>query len=178
MNNRKALMAAFFSVPLLITACSSDGNNPPAEYEEPLRASAESCEFLAEGNPGHGMVQAQIEVGSGYDADAISGAGAAGPAQLMPHTMNVFGVDGDGDGEIDPHNIDDAVATLARINCENAEALTQYKEQGRVTGDLRDLVIAAYFAGLNPVDASGGELLDNPVVAEEIQAVRAAMDAN
>lgn len=42
---------------------------------------------------------------------------ALGPMQLLPGTFSAWGVDGEPDGILDPHDIDDAVATAAGYLC-------------------------------------------------------------
>ncbi|EFG46842.1 hypothetical protein HMPREF0183_1841 [Brevibacterium mcbrellneri ATCC 49030] len=49
---------------------------------------------------------------------------AVGPMQFIPTTWNQFAVDGNGDGEKDPHNIDDAAASAAAFLCANNRNLT------------------------------------------------------
>lgn len=57
------------------------------------------------------------------DGEAIphigSSAGAQGPMQFMPGTWPGYGVDGNGDGKIDPHNIFDAAIAAMRLLCSN-----------------------------------------------------------
>ena len=42
---------------------------------------------------------------------------AVGPMQFIPGTWAAFGVDGDGDGRVDPQNVYDAAASAARYLC-------------------------------------------------------------
>ena len=56
----------------------------------------------------------QVETGaSGSDHTAISGAGATGPMQFLPSTWRRHGVDGNGDGVADIHNVEDAIFSAA-----------------------------------------------------------------
>jgi membrane-bound lytic murein transglycosylase B len=58
---------------------------------------------------------AQIAYGLKMDPIDIMGSfsGAMGPAQFIPSTFLVYGVDGDGDGIRDPFNMEDAKASIA-----------------------------------------------------------------
>lgn len=49
---------------------------------------------------------------------------AVGPMQFIPTTWEQYAQDGNGDGEADPHHIDDAVLTAAVYLCERGETLT------------------------------------------------------
>jgi hypothetical protein len=54
--------------------------------------------------------------GQAAQAGVLSGAnhrGASGPAQFLAGTWERFGVDGDGDGDLDPHDPADAIAAMA-----------------------------------------------------------------
>lgn len=49
---------------------------------------------------------------------------AVGPMQFLPPTFAAWAVDGDNDGDVDPHDIDDAVATAAALLCGSAGQVT------------------------------------------------------
>ena len=49
---------------------------------------------------------------------------ALGPMQFLPGTFEAWAVDGDGDGVLDPHDIEDAVAAAAAYLCGPARAIT------------------------------------------------------
>ncbi len=76
-----------------------------------------------------GLMRAVVEVESGNHAHRISAAGAMGPAQLMPATAALLGVD-------DPFDPAQSIDAGARYLAQ------QFKRTGRV-----DLAVAAYNAG-------------------------------
>lgn len=49
---------------------------------------------------------------------------AVGPMQFLPGTFEAWAVDGDADGRLDPHDVDDAVATAAAYLCGSAGEIT------------------------------------------------------
>lgn len=168
-------IALIFALGTLTHKDSTDPT-PPTEYQSAIDKAQNTCPFLGEGFPGDNLLAAQLYVYSGYNADALSHAGAAGPAQLMPSMMELNGVDGNGDGVIDAHQIDDAVATLAVIDCEHAEQIRMYLDEGLIEGDFLDLTIASVYAGLGTIQASGGAMLQtNQAIREDVAAVREAM---
>lgn len=57
-----------------------------------------------------------------YDFDTAFDS-AVGPMQLLPQTLVSYGIDGNGDGVADPHNVWDAIATAAAYLCLNTPPL-------------------------------------------------------
>ena len=49
---------------------------------------------------------------------------AVGPMQFLPATWAEWGTDGDGDGTVDPHDLDDAAAAAAAYLCADGRSLT------------------------------------------------------
>lgn len=73
-----------------------------------------------------------------------------GPMQLSPATWAVVGVDGDGDGRRDPHDIDDAALAVAVLMCSGDGSLQQ--RAGRVDGVSRVNDNATFIATVLAVD--------------------------
>lgn len=73
---------------------------------------------------------------------------AVGPLQFIPETWHRYGVDASGDGVLDPHNIEDAAATSAKLLCANdrdlstpegwTEAIRAYNQSEKYVRDVRD----------------------------------------
>ena len=49
---------------------------------------------------------------------------AVGPMQFIPESWQRYGRDADGDGVIDPHQIDDAALGAANLLCDNGRDLS------------------------------------------------------
>ncbi len=99
---------------------------------------------------------------------------AVGPFQFLPASWTLFGVDGNADGVVDPHNIYDAVPAMVRHLCPSgslddvAAALFAYNRSleyvdqvlswaSRYTGELGVLPVGGYalpLAGLTETQAS------------------------
>ena len=60
-----------------------------------------------------------VETGGATTGSHRSSKGALGPMQFLPATWDAYGVDADGDGRADIHDVDDAVFTAARYLCTN-----------------------------------------------------------
>lgn len=80
---------------------------------------------------------------------------ALGPMQLLPGTFAAWAVDGDGDGILDPHDIDDAVATAANYLCGSAgeivderAALFRYNRSDRYVTEVLDYADSLAAGGL------------------------------
>ncbi|MFH5206856.1 lytic transglycosylase domain-containing protein [Antrihabitans sp. NCIMB 15449] len=85
--------------------------------------------------------------GGVQDGDSVHDR-AMGPLQFIPETWKRWGVDANGDGRVDPDNIDDAALSAARYLCarggdlKTAEgwqaALLAYNQSGAYMRDVRD----------------------------------------
>lgn len=60
-----------------------------------------------------------VESGQAIQHYKVSYAGARGPMQFLPSTFNHYAVDGDGDGQANIYDVDDAVFTAARYIAAN-----------------------------------------------------------
>jgi hypothetical protein len=98
---------------------------------------------------------------------------AAGPMQFLPPTFDRWGSDGDVDGRVDPHDIDDAAATAARYLCGDAgeigherAALRRYNASEAYAADV--LGWASRYAAAPPLlietEADAAALLGHPNV--------------
>ncbi len=67
-------------------------------------------------NFGHTTANLTDTDGGRYDGDPLYDR-AVGPMQFIPQTWATWGRDGDGDGERDPHDIDDAALSAAAYLC-------------------------------------------------------------
>lgn len=71
-----------------------------------------------------------VESGASGSTNVTSYAGAQGPMQFMPGTWRAYGVDANGDGVTDAHNVDDAVYGAANLLAAGGAA------EGNVDGAL------------------------------------------
>lgn len=102
------------------------------------------------------VIAAQIDAESGWNPSAVSHAGAQGISQFMPGTWKHAGKDGDGDGIADPFNPADAIFSQGHMMCGLISQVRILVESGVATGDLVDLALAAYNAGIGRVTSAGG----------------------
>jgi len=121
---------------------STDGVSTPGIYGIPL-----------DGTNGTAKIS-DTDVGQ-YDNDPINDR-AVGPMQFIPSTWSVVGVDGDGDGERNPQDIDDAALATAVYLCSGDEDLSTDAGQSAAVYrynhsqayvDLVKSIAAAYAAG-------------------------------
>ncbi|MFF7995068.1 NlpC/P60 family protein [Kitasatospora xanthocidica] len=103
------------------------------------------------------VIAAQIEAESGWDPNAVSpGVGAQGIAQFMPDTWKSWGQDANNNGVNSPFDPPDAIMAQGRYDCYLAEEVQKYVKAGQATGEITDLMLAAYNAGPGAVQAYHG----------------------
>lgn len=117
----------------------------PAAYQALVQKWGNLCPAL---NPA--LLAAQLYQESGFNPNARSPAKAEGIAQFIPGTWATHGVDGDGDGDRDVWDPNDAIPSAASYDCE----LAKYVKD--VPGDTSANMLAAYNAGAYAVIKYGG----------------------
>ncbi|UGQ15002.1 NlpC/P60 family protein [Yinghuangia sp. ASG 101] len=123
----------------------------PAEYRDWVSKAGQVCaEVPAQ------LLAAQFAQESGWDPDVVSPAGAQGIAQFMPETWVSWARDADGDGTTSPLDAPDAIMAGAAYDCALAAMVRGYVEKGQASGDIQDLMLAAYNAGPGAVLKYGG----------------------
>ncbi|MDT0432901.1 C40 family peptidase [Streptomyces salyersiae] len=118
----------------------------PSEYQALVEAAGSSC---PEVNPN--LIAALLTQESGFNPKAASPAGAQGIAQFMPSTWEKHGIDGNGDGERDVWDPEDAIPSAGKYLCHLAE-----EEVNNVPGNKQENMLAAYNAGGGAVRQAGG----------------------
>ncbi|MER6786427.1 bifunctional lytic transglycosylase/C40 family peptidase [Streptomyces sp. NPDC000658] len=117
----------------------------PAIYQPLVAKWGNLCPAL---NPA--LLAAQLYQESGFNPRAQSGAAAQGIAQFIPGTWATHGVDGDGDGDRDVWDPNDAIPSAASYDCQ----LASYVKT--VPGNSTHNMLAAYNAGPDAVIRYGG----------------------
>ncbi|WP_237707820.1 lytic transglycosylase domain-containing protein [Hoyosella subflava] len=135
----------------LALAAPASANTAPTEYVPWLQKSATQCSGITAS-----LLAAQIHAESDFRKNAVSRSNAQGPAQFIPSTWAIWGVDADGDGRADPFSIPDAVMSQGRFMCHLLDRTTSGVRSGQLRGDPLDLAIAAYNAGLGAITRAGG----------------------
>ena len=125
--------------------------NVPGEYQGVVLKAGSICPEITPP-----LIAAQIEAESNWNPKAGSHAGAPGMAQFMPRTWASVGRDGDGDGKADILNPQDAIYSQGVYMCSLASEVKERISAGKLKGDVAQLALAAYNAGMGAVDAAGG----------------------
>lgn len=95
-------------------APACDGTAGPPKNLIPIYIKAANQYDLGERGPQILAAINKIETDFGRLNEVTSYAGAQGWMQFMPATWDMYGTDGDGDGEADPYNPKDAITSAAR----------------------------------------------------------------
>ncbi|GAB2869409.1 transglycosylase TgdA [Streptomyces deserti] len=117
----------------------------PAAYSALVQKWGTLCPAI---NPA--LLAAQLYQESGFNPRAQSHAAAQGIAQFIPGTWATHGIDGDGDGDRDVWDPNDAIPSAASYDC----TLASYVKD--VPGNLTENMLASYNAGAYAVIKYGG----------------------
>ncbi|MEW6894542.1 transglycosylase SLT domain-containing protein [Trueperella pyogenes] len=123
----------------------------PAQYQQHVVRAGSICPEITPA-----LIAAQIDAESGWNPEAVSPVGAQGIAQFMPTTWASAGRDGDGDGNADILNPADAIFSQGHLMCANIDSARALLKAGKVTGDVVELALAGYNAGMGAVQRFGG----------------------
>ena len=123
----------------------------PDQYSAMVAAAGSQCPAAPPA-----IIAAQLNAESGFNPQAVSPVGAQGISQFMPGTWALYGRDENGDGTADPFDPADAIPAQGRYDCQLAADLTPALTAGKVSGDLTQLMLAAYNAGPGAVLAAAG----------------------
>lgn len=171
-NARRALLGLFvvmFVLPLMMlfgvasTKIESSGGGSggsgssrnvtgvPNEYKELVIAAGSRCAAITPS-----LIAAQIEAESNWNPNAKSDAGAQGISQFMPDTWASVGEDFNKDGKIDVWDPADAIPTQGKYMCDLAAQVEFHLKSGDIKGNIVELTLASYNAGLGNVLNAGG----------------------
>ncbi|WP_180342434.1 C40 family peptidase [Actinomyces wuliandei] len=149
-----ALIASF--IPSWLTGRDSDRQQSvtvavPEEYADAVNRAGSICPEITPN-----LIAAQINQESGWNPNAVSGAGAQGISQFMPDTWASEGKDGNGDGKIDVMDPEDAIWSQGNYMCDQVAQVKPLIDSGAIEGDVVALALAAYNSGLGRVQSAGG----------------------
>jgi len=102
------------------------------------------------------IIAAQLQTESEWNPRARSPAGAQGIAQFLPGTWAGNGRDWNGDGRADVWDPADAIPSQGAYDCSIVDQLRPALAAGRIHGNLTDLALAGYNAGVGAVLQNGG----------------------
>ncbi|MFD4356805.1 peptidoglycan DD-metalloendopeptidase family protein [Nocardia sp. NPDC058518] len=134
-------------------------NDIPDDLVEWYRKAGSVCAEI----PGS-VLAAQGKQETGFRRGLTSPMGAQGLGQFLPGTAastspldgQPYVIDSDNSGTASVWDDGDAIIGQARYMCAIAAKVTEWKNQGLVTGDVVELTLAGYNAGEGAVLASGG----------------------
>lgn len=147
------VVVAFVGAPLVFSALDEESHaagvsvRVPEKYRTAVEQAGSICPEITPS-----LIAAQVETESAWNENAESPAGARGISQFMPATWNSVGKDGDGDGKADILNPTDSIVSQGYYMCNH---VSHIQSRG-LSGDVVDLALAAYNAGIGAVQTAGG----------------------
>lgn len=126
----------------------------PMEYKDALF----TARFCNEVTPN--ILASYVATVSGYDKDLVNG-DRKGPAQLTDETMEIYGTDEDGNGEVSAHDIKDSLFALSRMGC------AQAARNNRILAEQGEFESSPYQSMLLTMFYGGKEYQDEPAPANQ-----------
>lgn len=102
------------------------------------------------------LLAAQLDTESGWNPNAVSPVGADGIAQFMPGTWKTYSNDANNNGTSSPFDPPDAIMAQGHLMCDLDAQVTKDLSSGLIHGQLIQLVLAGYNAGIGAVEKAGG----------------------
>lgn len=128
----------------------------PEDLLEAIKDAGDLCTAI-----GPAVIASQIEEESDFQADLVGPDGAQGVSQLPPDKFQEFGEDEDDNGQVSALDPEDSILAQGRYLCSLAEQTQSFINTGQVTGNVLDLTLAAYDAGLDSVVQARGVPVTN-----------------
>ena len=92
--------------------------------------------------------------------------GALGPAQFLPHTVDILGADGNGDGIVNPFEIEDAIFSAANFLAQNGWRPDKIEDQTEALGKYYGVNVGYPRAVLAYADALQHQIQSNSIASK------------
>ncbi|MCX4564467.1 lytic transglycosylase domain-containing protein [Streptomyces phaeochromogenes] len=124
------------------------GNQPctvPLDLHKEIQEAGDICDVI-----GPVTIAAQIQYESGFDADFVGSNGAKGISQVPPDVFTQLR------GDADPTDSDESILAQGQHLCSLADQVQEMVNRQEVTGNVLDMTLAAYDAGIDAVRQAKG----------------------
>ncbi|MCX4737470.1 lytic transglycosylase domain-containing protein [Streptomyces antibioticus] len=123
----------------------------PDDLYDPIVKAGAVCDTV-----GPIVIASQIEQESAFDATLVGPNGELGLSQLPPEIFTRFGEDDDDNDKVSALDAADSILAQGRYLCDLAGQAQRAIDDGRATGTVLDLALAAYDVGMDAVLAAKG----------------------
>ncbi|MEU3855218.1 lytic transglycosylase domain-containing protein [Streptomyces sp. NPDC029554] len=117
----------------------------PEDLYEQIQDAGSICDVI-----GPVTIAAQIQYESGFDADFVGSNGAKGISQVPPDVFAQLKEDAD------PTDSDESISAQGEYLCSLADQVQEMVDRQEVTGNVLDMTLAAYDAGIDAVREAKG----------------------
>ncbi|MET7609402.1 lytic transglycosylase domain-containing protein [Streptomyces avermitilis] len=117
----------------------------PADLYEPIQEAGDICDVI-----GPVTIAAQIQYESGFDPSFVGSNGAKGISQVPSDVFTQL------KGDADPTDPEESISAQGQYLCSLAEQVQNMVDRQEVTGNVLDMTLAAYDAGIDAVRQAKG----------------------